>query len=172
MNAEYSNYLNSNAWKAKRQQRLAISGYRCAACTNDRAIHVHHLTYARIFNEDMADLMPLCERHHQIAEQLIRSGKLSRTGEVLFLTTETLRLVVPGKLEKKRKARLGRRKSPKRFQYELLSDDQFSDLLVHTLPHWRGIFKRAVKSMFRGPDRLRWLANAFTIYDQMAPQCR
>lgn len=93
MTEEYSTYLHSEAWQRKRAQRLAISQYRCAACTDRRAIDVHHLTYARIFNEDMEDLLPLCRVHHDVAEELIHGGKLPRSGDVLFLATETVRLI-------------------------------------------------------------------------------
>ena len=94
MTPEYEAYLNSDAWKAKRAQRLAISGHRCAACRAGRAVQVHHLTYARIFNEDMADLLPLCDPHHDTVEQLIKDGKLTRHGDVLHLQAETVRLLL------------------------------------------------------------------------------
>lgn len=94
MNREYERYLQSEAWREKRIQRLAIAKNRCAACTNHKAVHVHHLTYARIFNEDMADLLPLCEEHHWDAEELIKHGDLTRKGDVLFLAVETVRLIL------------------------------------------------------------------------------
>lgn len=94
LNKEYEEYLQSEDWREKRLQRLQIAQHRCSACRNSKAIHVHHLTYARIFKEEMADLLPLCEFHHNAAERLIAKGKLSRTGDVLFLTSETLRLVI------------------------------------------------------------------------------
>jgi len=93
MNAEYAAYLISPQWQAKRQKRLALSGHRCSACADARAVHVHHLTYARIFNENMTDLMPLCETHHKLAEYLIKHGQLSRVGDVRTLAARTLRLL-------------------------------------------------------------------------------
>jgi hypothetical protein len=107
MNREYERYLQSEAWQEKRIQRLAIAQNRCAACSNSRAVHVHHLTYARIFNEDMADLLPLCDLHHVAAEELIKQGKLNRFGDVLFLAVETVRLILTVQPAKKSPHKLG-----------------------------------------------------------------
>lgn len=114
MNEEYSTYLNSEAWQKKRAERLAIGRFRCAACSERRAVHVHHLTYERIFNEDMADLLPLCKLHHDAAEELVKRGSLPRRGDVLFLATETIRLlcatpVIIQRPQKKPSARLSKK---------------------------------------------------------------
>lgn len=93
MNQQYSDYLKSEAWKLKRKARLELSGYRCSVCHRKNSLHVHHLTYARIFNEDMADLMPLCDTHHETAEMLVAQDKISRKGSPLWLATETIRLI-------------------------------------------------------------------------------
>lgn len=94
MDAKYEAYLLSPEWKAKREQRLTISNHSCSACTASRNVHVHHLTYERIFNENMEDLLPLCEEHHNRIELLIRSGEMSRKGHPLFLASETIRLLM------------------------------------------------------------------------------
>jgi len=94
MTQKYAEYLGSEAWEQKRKQRLAISNWKCAACGSGHQLQVHHLTYERIFNEEMADLLPLCEYHHAAAEELIRAGTLKRTGNPMALATETVRLVL------------------------------------------------------------------------------
>jgi len=93
MDDKYKSYLNSDAWKAKRRERLAIAQHRCAACPR-KATDVHHLTYERIFNENMEDLLPLCHEHHQSAEILVECGLIKRFGNPLFLATETVRLIL------------------------------------------------------------------------------
>lgn len=103
MTSEYLAYLDSPEWKAKRHERLQIAQYRCSACGGTANLHVHHLTYERIFREEMADLLPLCEKHHTAVERLKVKGKLPRKGNVLFLATETIRLLLsPSKQNKKR----------------------------------------------------------------------
>jgi hypothetical protein len=98
---EYAAYLQSGAWQVKRLQRLQLSGFRCSACRSTKELQVHHLTYERIFEEEMADLLPLCDRHHDAAEKLISDGKLQRIGDVQFLAVETVRLVCPSRKRKR-----------------------------------------------------------------------
>lgn len=38
-------------------------------------IQLHHLTYERVFNEDLSDLMPLCRRHHRQLHQHFESER-------------------------------------------------------------------------------------------------
>lgn len=97
MTEQYLAYLDSPEWKRIREQRLEISGRKCSACATKRLLHVHHLTYERIFKEEMSDLLPLCEACHTEAERLVKEGFLPRTGNVLFLATETVRLLLPNK---------------------------------------------------------------------------
>lgn len=94
MDDKYADYLGSEAWRAKRSERLEIGNHRCAACESSVDLQVHHLTYARIYNEDMADLLPLCKTHHMLAEELSKSGMIPKEASVLFLATETVRLIL------------------------------------------------------------------------------
>lgn len=139
MDAEYSAYLLSDQWKAKRDARLAINSGTCSACSKTKGIHVHHLTYARIFNEDMADLLPLCEEHHAQIEQIIKEGRLPRKGNVLFLATETMRLLLsvkapscPPKSKKNVRAKewaTGLPEPRNHHQLKLLHDPEFVDAI-------------------------------------------
>lgn len=85
VNAEYAAYLESEEWKAKRLLVLERAGYRCEAlrsflgwrgeviyyrCANRRLLHVHHLTYDRVFDEPLEDLMALCPEDHDRAHGL------------------------------------------------------------------------------------------------------
>lgn len=159
MTEEYSEYLNSEAWQKKRHERLVIAKYRCSACPKNKAVHVHHLTYERIFNEDMADLLPLCEDHHKATEELIANGKLSRRGDVLFLVTETMRLLLQHTREvvvKKYVSAEARNPVQDRF----LNDLKFLELLM--LP--RKKFKKAIKRFFGHKPKL--VCNALVLYDR------
>jgi len=90
---DYNEYIKSDAWRLKRSERLAIGNHKCAYCCTRKRIQVHHLTYERIGNELMEDLVPLCETHHAKIERIIKSGKMKRTGHPLLLLTETMRLL-------------------------------------------------------------------------------
>lgn len=89
--ARYLEYLRSEAWRLKRAERLEIAQGKCAACDVRTALHVHHLTYERLGNENMEDLLPLCSWHHEVAERLKRANQLPTNGHVAYLLVETLR---------------------------------------------------------------------------------
>ena len=65
--ARYSSYLKSSEWKAKRQRLYRDRKGRCEDCGKKlkSKYHAHHSTYARVGNEDLGDLVLLCERCHQ-----------------------------------------------------------------------------------------------------------
>lgn len=169
MNSKYQEYLASDAWRSKREQRLALAGHRCEVCRLNHKMNVHHLTYARIFNEDMADLLPLCEFHHQEAERLIDCGKLCRTGNPIELALETVRMLFrgdqkPKNLPARRTAPLvlSVKQEPRDIRAMLMLEDRFKTALQ--LP--RNKFKRLIKCQFKGkPHKGRFIANAFWIYD-------
>jgi hypothetical protein len=66
--AEYTHYLNSEAWKARRAQILARDGYMCRRC-HGIAREVHHLTYERLGRERDDDLESLCSACHVVADK-------------------------------------------------------------------------------------------------------
>ena len=66
---EYEEYLACDHWKAIRQEALEWYGFRCALCYRPQPpniLHVHHRTYERVGEEDLADLTVLCERCHNL----------------------------------------------------------------------------------------------------------
>lgn len=64
-NSQYVAYLESTEWREKRDLVLVRAFGRCELlwCPN-KACDVHHLTYARIFCEDLDDLIAICRQHH------------------------------------------------------------------------------------------------------------
>jgi len=62
---KYNVYLRSPEWKAKREERLKLCNNICEYCAKAPASHVHHLTYERIFNEDINDLKGICLDCHE-----------------------------------------------------------------------------------------------------------
>jgi len=59
----YHEYTHSLRWKRKRAVVLIMSERRCYDC-GGQATDVHHLTYARLGNEELDDLVPLCHECH------------------------------------------------------------------------------------------------------------
>lgn len=65
-NATYKSYLASDLWADRRWCALERVKHACQRCFRERATEVHHLTYARVFNERTSDLMPVCRSCHRV----------------------------------------------------------------------------------------------------------
>ena len=52
-------------WKRKRQEAFRRYGSECAVCLSKGQLHVHHITYKRLYNENLKDLRVLCEKCHK-----------------------------------------------------------------------------------------------------------
>lgn len=63
-NAEYHAYLKSPQWRAKRKRLIALRCGRCEICRETDGLQLHHLTYARLFDEHDADLAVVCRGCH------------------------------------------------------------------------------------------------------------
>lgn len=65
--AWYNDYLNSDAWRAKRRKVLDRCGGLCEGCRNAPVNQVHHLTYAHVGDELLYELVGLCVDCHERA---------------------------------------------------------------------------------------------------------
>lgn len=73
---EYDRYLNSGRWRANRQPALDRADGACEECGDHaKILHVHHLTYRRLFNELPEDLRVLCEDCHRLAHEKARAER-------------------------------------------------------------------------------------------------
>lgn len=63
---DYNEYIRSDEWKKKRILVAQRENHRCQMCGELVVVHyhIHHKTYARFGNEDLDDLMFLCEDCH------------------------------------------------------------------------------------------------------------
>lgn len=75
---EYQQYLASPKWRNFRAKILNERGHFCEYCGREHRLHLHHLTYDRIYNEHPDDVMILCEGHHKIIEDLKKQGKIPK----------------------------------------------------------------------------------------------
>ena len=61
----YREYIESDIWEKKRQERLDLAGERCELCNRSSNLDVHHRTYERFGgDEKMSDLIVLCRTCH------------------------------------------------------------------------------------------------------------
>lgn len=72
---EYAKYLAGDHWRTLRKEVIDAVGSICEEClmprwlaeiAYDQDLHVHHLTYANLGNEQPEDLRVLCARCHEI----------------------------------------------------------------------------------------------------------
>ena len=61
----YDQYLTSDNWKKKAEQRKKKDNFQCAMCGTAMNLQVHHTTYDRLFDEDICDLITLCANCHK-----------------------------------------------------------------------------------------------------------
>ena len=61
---DYNKYMKSPEWAKKRKERLELDGYKCQMCGTTEKLEVHHIKYDTLGNENMDDLITLCEHCH------------------------------------------------------------------------------------------------------------
>lgn len=74
---DYELYIQSTAWKQKREEFLRYNKgkKKCKCCGRTKRIHVHHLHYKNLGDEQMKDLMYLCEECHMALHSMISRYK-------------------------------------------------------------------------------------------------
>lgn len=76
-------YLSSQHWKALREKVYQDRGAECERChapLEHKAMVVHHNTYKRFGNENMADLNLLCQKCHKIIHRKKKDGREENRG--------------------------------------------------------------------------------------------
>ena len=68
--AEFDEYIASDKWKKLREKRLKVDNSCCVICKSKVNLTCHHLTYERLYNEDINDLIILCTRCHNRMHQI------------------------------------------------------------------------------------------------------
>lgn len=61
---KYKLYLCSREWNVRVRDVRKRSGNICERCKINKGGHTHHLTYLRLYDEKLTDLMDLCEGCH------------------------------------------------------------------------------------------------------------
>lgn len=70
---DYQEYIQSDQWKEKREERLKLDGYQCVVCRNSEGLSVHHLHYDSLGNEDVQhDLVTVCNKCHRYFDTIER----------------------------------------------------------------------------------------------------
>ena len=73
---DYERYLGSARWRKKRLAIILRADGICERCRKAQVSFVHHLTYERIGNEHLGDLLGVCAKCH---EELHDGGRVRET---------------------------------------------------------------------------------------------
>lgn len=77
---QYGIYMRSDAWAGIRKLVLERDAHSCqACCVGDVLLHVHHLTYSRLFREHIDDLICLCVPCHDTLHDVARKQRAKLT---------------------------------------------------------------------------------------------
>lgn len=68
----YIKYIQSAEWFEKRDSRLRYDDSKCRTCGSRVNLEVHHITYERLGDELLEDLITLCKECHQAITSVIR----------------------------------------------------------------------------------------------------
>lgn len=61
----YLAYIRSTAWKLRKAERMTLANGTCECCGFASAVEVHHLSYDRLGDEALADMLALCSDCHR-----------------------------------------------------------------------------------------------------------
>jgi len=61
----FNAYLSSETWANNRKLRLEHDGFKCQICGSGKNLSVHHITYERLGDEDLSDLITVCADCHK-----------------------------------------------------------------------------------------------------------
>ena len=64
--SKYEMYLQSERFDEIRQAVFDRDGHKCVVCGSTENLRPHHLTYRNVYNENLDDLVTLCNRCHSI----------------------------------------------------------------------------------------------------------
>lgn len=85
--SKYCMYLKSNKWKTIKERMFKKHNYLpcCFCCGSMKNIQVHHKTYKNIYNENLNDLVCLCESCHSKIHNIISTAKTSKNPKFSLL---------------------------------------------------------------------------------------
>lgn len=76
----YAAYLQSEEWQRKKKLVIEFWGGRCCICNGKDNLQVHHRTYQHLGNEQLTDLILLCDRCHELHHK--HTGRACRTEHI------------------------------------------------------------------------------------------
>ena len=64
-------YMQSEKWKQLKLERLRIAQNKCESCGSTHNLHLHHIAYERLTQEELGDLAVVCEGCHTYIHSIL-----------------------------------------------------------------------------------------------------
>jgi hypothetical protein len=87
---EYKEYLASREWALKREAVRKRCGNVCERCHKAPHENTHHVTYARVGNERLEDLLGVCRKCHEFLSGKSDVDPASKPKQVNHLSNKTI----------------------------------------------------------------------------------
>lgn len=110
----YDRYMRSPEWYARRKACLKRANGMCQSCLTAKAVHAHHLTYARFQHELPDDLLAVCLPCHEKIHGKVIGRKEPTPKQKRFETKEQRR--------KERRMRRNQRRQMARLKAEYYAE--------------------------------------------------
>jgi len=68
-------YYQTAHWRNKAKQRKEFDGWKCVQCHSTESLETHHWRY-ELFNEDLLDLVTLCEQCHRDMHDKVKGSSV------------------------------------------------------------------------------------------------
>lgn len=93
----YQRYLAGREWSVRKEAVRQRSGGVCERCQYHQMNHVHHLTYARKYNEPLEDLQAICKGCHDFIHAKSNTDP-AETAPVVFNGKQIRNVYLAGKI--------------------------------------------------------------------------
>lgn len=158
--ALYQNYLKTEHWRQRRELALERAGRRCRECGKGGPLDVHHLTYARLFQEKDEDLLVLCRdchgrRHGYRGEEDMQDFNMRNTGGRVAYLVDTAMLHVQEAADAERLAARTPRIGASRLGESCLRKLQYE---FFKAPRDKPFTGKALRIFHRGHEGENWMA--------------
>lgn len=137
---KYTEYINSEEWKQKREQAFIHRWMICQKCWSTSFLQVHHWTYKNLFKEKLSDLFILCNNCHFDLHQKYWTKDLFRATKAFIKWIE----LIPRKKKKRLplEERKKRREERKALEIQKAIEAikkwiKFSKSWVSSIKNWR-----------------------------------
>lgn len=171
MNAEYTEYLQSEHWMGLRSSALAIAGGQCEHCRDRHRLDCHHITYRNPLTLcTVEDLMILCRKCHDTWHDWRRGP--ARNVHFAFNRDSTIGALIvlshrAEKAKRKKAKRVASGELRNTMQSEMMADPMFLALLAEKLP--RHLFRKRCREMYVGKSRAKRISNALALFKRESP---